>query len=142
MLLEVPIPKTAGARPPNYGGPPICTTFSNSPDDRDDMIVTLRDNISRLVGQAKRADTSAASTFLRLLDQRRDWIKGELDVEGMLNEPPSAPLGIADNRYDLRTLSIEPVDDRRKVYEGMISMIDVTMADLWERMLSSEESAE
>jgi hypothetical protein len=142
VVLEVPVPKTAGARPPNFGGPPIGTTFSNEPDDRDDIVVTLRDNVQRLVSQAEHADRSSAATFLRLLDQRRDWIRGELSVEGMLKEPPKAPLGIPENIYDLATLSIELIDDRRKVYGRMLDQIDRTMANLWERMLTSEEASE
>lgn len=140
MVLEAPIPKTAGARPPTFGGPPIGTTFSNEPDDRDDSLVSLRDNVQRLVRQAERADRQNVPTFLRLLDQRRDWIKGELDVEGLLNESPKAPLGIPDNFYDLSTLTIEPIDERRKSYERMIEVLDRTMGELWERMLSSDET--
>ncbi|MFI5386156.1 MAG: hypothetical protein ACHQ50_08555 [Fimbriimonadales bacterium] len=142
MVLEAPVPKTSGARPPNFGGPPIGTTFSNDPDDRDEMIVSLKDNVQRLVHQAEHSDRHNVPTFLRLLDQRRDWIKGELDVEGMLNEPPKAPLGIPDNGYDLATLSIEPIDDNRRTYERMLEEIDGAMAQLWERMLDSEEAPE
>lgn len=106
------------------------------------MIVSLKDNIQRLVRQAQAADKRSASLFLRLLDQRREWIMGELDVEGMLNEPPNAPLGIADNRYDLAALTLEPIDDRRKSYEHMLESIDSTMSELWERMLISDEAPE
>ncbi len=106
------------------------------------MIVTLKDNVQRLVRQAQRSDSHSVPVYLRLLDQRRDWIKGELDVEGMLNDPPKAPLGISDGHYDLAALTIDPVDDRHKAYERLIEMIDSTMSDLWERMLSAEEAAE
>jgi hypothetical protein len=142
VVLEAPVPKTASARPPTFGGPPIGTTFSNEPDDRDDMLVTLKDNVNRLVNQASRADSAAAPVFLRLLDQRRDWIKGELDMEGMLNEAPKAPLGIPENLYDLATLNIDVVDERRCTYERLMELIDRTMSVLWERMLSVEEVSE
>lgn len=142
MVLEAPIPKTAGGRPPFFGGPPTQTAFCNDPDDRDDMIVSLRDNVQRLLRQAKDADKGSVALFLKLLDQRREWIRGELDVEGMLNEPPQAPLGIADNRYDLAALTLEPIDDRRKSYERMLESIDSTMSELWDRMLISDEAPE
>jgi hypothetical protein len=106
------------------------------------MLVSLKDNVQRLVLQAQRADRGSAATFLRLLDQRRDWIKGELDVEGMLSELPKAPLGISENIYDLATLNIAPVDERRRAYEHMVELIDRTMSELWECMLSVEEASE
>jgi hypothetical protein len=142
VVLEVPIPNTAAGRPPIFGGPPIGTTFSNEPDDRDDMIVSLRENVQRLVAQAESADRGAFSTYLRLLDQRRDWVKGELSVEGMLSDVPKAPLGIPENIYDLATLSCEPVDERRRAYQRMLDLIDRTMAGLWERMLACDEATE
>jgi hypothetical protein len=142
VVLEVPIPKTAAGRPPTFGGPPIGTTFSNEPDDNEDMIVRLRDNVQRLISQAEKADRHSVPTFLRLLDQRRDWVKGELDVEGMLSEPPKAPLGISENSYDLAALSLEPIDDRRHSYQRMLELIDCTMASLWERMLTADEGTE
>jgi len=120
----------------------MSTTFSNDPDDRDEMIVHLRDNVQRLVSQARHSDRSSAPVFLRLLDQRRDWIKGELDVEALLTAPPKAPLGIPETGYDLATLTTDPIDDRCKTYARMIEMIDSTMSDLWEKMLGSEESGE
>jgi len=142
VVLEAPLPKTAGARPPNFGGPPIGTTFSNDPDDRDDMIVRLGDNVQRLVSQAKHSDTSSAPVYLRLLDQRRDWIRGELDAEAMLTSPPKAPLGIPENPYDLSTLTTDPIDDRHRAYARMLELIDGTMSDLWEKMLASEDAGE
>jgi hypothetical protein len=142
VVTEAPIPKTSGARPPNFGVPPIGTTFCPDPDDRDDMLVTLKDNVKRLISQARLSDRANAPTFMRLLDQRRDWLRGELDVEGMMTEPPKAPLGIPENFYDLSTLTTEPIDDRRRDYEGMIDQIDRTMSELWEQMLGGEESAE
>ncbi len=141
MVLEA-IPKTAGGRPPTFGGPPIGTTFSNEPDDRDDMIVHMRDNIQRIVQQAQHADRRSAPQYLKLLDQRKSWIKGELDVEGLLSEPSKAPLGISENVYDLATLSIEPIDERRKQYERMIELLERAMGDLWNRMLSSDDPTE
>ncbi|HVT11506.1 MAG TPA: hypothetical protein VHE55_04505 [Fimbriimonadaceae bacterium] len=142
MVLEAPLPKPAGGRPPFFGGPPIGTTFCNDPDDNDDMIVKLRDNVQRLVSQAKAADRESIALFMRLLDQRREWIKGELDVEGMLGESPKAPLGIQENPYDLATLTIDPIDDRHKSYERILESIDVTMSELWDRMLISDDVAE
>jgi hypothetical protein len=106
------------------------------------MIVSLRDNVQRLISQAESADRHSVPTYLRLLDQRRDWVKGELDVEGMLSEPPKAPLGIPENIYDLATLSLEPIDERRRSYQRMLELIDRTMANLWERMLSVDEATE
>lgn len=141
MVLEA-IPKTAGARPPTFGGPPIGTTFSNEPDGSDDHIVSLHDNVSRLVAQAERSSTSEWPLFMRLLDQRRTWIRRELDMEGLLSEDPKAPLGIPDNAYDLTALSIEPVDDRRKTYERMVELIDRTIGSLWDRMMFSPEAGE
>lgn len=138
----MPIPKTAGARPPTFGGPPIGTTFCNEPDDRDDMIVSLRDNVHRLISQAEKSEPQSSGLFLRLLDQRREWIKGEMDVEGMLTEPPKAPLGIPENVYDLATLTTEPPDERTRNYQQMLDLIDRTMAALWDRMLMSDDPAE
>lgn len=106
------------------------------------MIVSLKDNVQRLLQQAEHSDRSSISTYLRLLDQRRDWIKGELTVEHLLTDPPKAPLGISENFYDLSTLSTESPDDRAKTYDRLIDQIDRTMAGLWERMLTSEEASE
>jgi hypothetical protein len=106
------------------------------------MLVHLKDNVQRLVTQAEHADRANAPTFLRLLEQRRDWIKGEMSVEAMLKEPPRAPLGIQDNIYDLASLTIDPIDDHRRAYERMIETIDHTMSSLWERMLTTDEAAE
>ena len=142
MVLEAPTPKTAGGRPPTFGNPPIGTTFSNDPDDRDDMIVSIRDNVQRLITQAHSADKRSLPIFMRLLDQRRDWIKGELDVEGMLTEPPRAPLGIPENAYDLASLRMDPIDDNRKTYQSMLESIDGVMSELWEKMLISDEAPE
>ena len=137
MVLEA-LPKPAGARPPTFGGPPVGTTFSNDPDDRDDMIVHLRDNVERLVRQAEKAEKAEIANYMRLLQQRRNWIQGEIEVEGMLSEAPKAPLGIPENIYDLATLTIEPTDERRRQYDRMIELIDRTMAHLWDRMMTSE----
>lgn len=139
MVLEA-IPKTAGARPPTFGGPPIGTTFSNEPDDRDSMLVHLQDNVQRLVFEARNSPRAEISKFMRLLDQRRDWIKNELDVIGMLSAAPKAPLGIPENIYDLANLSRDPSADERRPYERMLEVIDRTMALLWERMTTAEES--
>lgn len=106
------------------------------------MLVHLRDNLTRLVRQAELSGPGGASMFLRLLDQRREWIKGELDVEGMLKEAPKAPLGIPENVYDLATLTAEPLDERTRAYRQMIELIDRTMAELWDRMLTSDDPAE
>lgn len=142
MVLDAYVPKTAAGRPPSTGGPPLGTTFSNDPDDRDDMLTHLRDNVQRLVSQAEHSPKQSVSTFLRLLDQRRQWVKNELSVEDMLGAAPEPPLGIPDNPYDLSTLAIEPPDQRRRAYETMLGLIDRTMAELWERMLGTEEPSE
>lgn len=141
MVLEA-IPKTAGARPPTFGGPPVGTTFSNEPDDRDDMIVTLRDNVCRLVRQADTASPGELHQFMRLLEQRRGWIKGELDVHGMMTERPAAPLGIQDNPYDLSTLNVYSADEHRLGYQRLLEMIDSAMGRLWERVMFSAETGE
>lgn len=106
------------------------------------MLTHLKDNVQRLVYQAERADRRSAPTFLRLLDQRREWIKGEMDVECMLSDLPNAPLGIPENLYDLATLSLEPIDERRRSYERMLELIDRAMGRLWQQMLEGDEAAE
>ena len=106
------------------------------------MIVHLRDNVQRLVRQAESSDRQSSGVFLRLLDQRRDWIKGELDVEGMLREAPTAPLGIPENMYDLAALTVEPVDERTRHYRQLLDLIDRAMGSLWDRMLSCDDPAD
>src|SRR5579862_8463007 len=104
------------------------------------MLTTLRDNVQRLVNQAEKADGTSAAQYFRLLDQRRNWIRDEIDAEGLLSETPKAPLGIPENPYDLSSLSIEPIDARRRTYDQIVVMIDQTMATLWERMLTIDEA--
>lgn len=140
MVAERPTPRTAGARPPFMGGPPVETTFSHDPDDRDDMLVYLRDNVARLIGESDRATPGRANLYLRLLQQRHDWVRREMEVEGMLNAPPEAPLGISENAYDLATLPTEPRDARERAYEDLLRQIELAMARSWSRIVGPDDA--
>jgi len=141
-VVREAIPLTAAGRPPTYGGPPLGTTFSNEPDDRDDMLTHLKDDVSRLIRAADAVDRSSISTYMRLLDQRRDWLINERAIETMFERGPAAPLGIADNPYDLAGLSRDPISRRSRQYDQMLHSIDLALSRLWERMLASEETAD
>lgn len=139
MVAERPIPRTAGARPPFMGGPPVKTTFSHDPDDRDDMLAYLRDNVVRLVAEADRATPSRANLYLRLLEQRREWVQREIEAETLLNASPAAPLGIPENPYDLAALPAEPRNVRERAYEDLLFQIEQAMARSWARLVGPEE---
>jgi hypothetical protein len=130
MVAEIiPPTKTSGIRPPFL--PPIDTTYSQEPDDeRQDMLVFIRDSVDRLVRQAKTLDPESIAIFLALLDQRRNWIVGEMQAEQLLDGPVRAPLGIEEDPYDLGALRREFQDDRKRAFEHMVELIDATKATL------------
>lgn len=140
MVAERPIPQVAGARPPFFGGPPVKTTFSHDPDDRDDRLAYLRDNVARLIAEADRATPSRANLYLRLLEQRRDWVQREMEIECLLAGPPGPPLGIAENPYDLAALPTEPRDARERAYEDLLSQIEGAMARSWSRIVGPDDA--
>jgi hypothetical protein len=122
-VISVLPTKTSGGRPPL--GPPIRTGFSKDPDDTDrDPIIRLKDDIVRLNRMSAAAEPDQLSVFVDLLEQRRRWVLAEMAAEKMLASPPTPPLGIPADPYDLRTLSDEFASHRLRLYRRLLSDID------------------
>ena len=133
-MVATILPKTAGARPPNSGLPPLTTTFSPDPDDKDSMLVFLTDQIERLIQSSKRVAKEEILTYVNLLDLRQRWIEMEINMEALLHDGPAAPLGLEEDPFDLAKLKI--VDDlpHETAYRRLIEAITRAKKELLDRL--------
>lgn len=144
MLAEMVPTKVSGSRlPPNR---PPKVTFSPDPDDRDrDMFVYLRDNIKLLVASLADVTVEQVAAYVELLDQRRRWIKEEMEVERMMDEIPSPPLGIESDPYDLGELANVQRNFRREKFEELLRVLDQAQMRMeqrfWEQIWPSNPSS-
>lgn len=144
MVAELLPTKISGAKlPPNR---PPRTTFSPDPDDQDrDMFVYLRDNIKMLLATLVDVTADQVRAYLDLVDQRRRWIKEELDIERMMETNPAPPLGIESDPYDLGDLALVQRNFRREKFEDLLRMLDQAEMRLeerfWQQMWPSNPSS-
>jgi hypothetical protein len=132
MVAELLPTKISGAKlPPNK---PPRTGFSPDPDDQDrDMFVYLRDNIKLLLATLVDVTSDQVRTYIDLVDLRRRWVKEEMDIERMMEETPSPPLGIESDPYDLGELAQVQRSFRREKFEDLLRMLDQAEMRLEER---------
>ena len=143
MVAELLPTKTAGSRPPTNRPPKV--TFSPDPDDQDrDMYFYLRDNVKMLLTSIKDVTMDQARRYLELLDQRRSWVLEEINIERMMEESPTPPLGIESDPYDLGELAKVQRNFRRDRFEELLNLIDQAQMKLeqrfWEQMWPSNPS--
>jgi hypothetical protein len=144
MVVERIPTKTSGARPPTKRPPKV--TFSPDPDDRDrDMFIYLRDNVKLLLSQLADVSSAQVETYIGLIDQRRNWIREEMDIERMMEESPSPPLGIETDPYDLGELANVQRNFRREKFEDLLRTLDQAQMKLeqrfWEQLWPSSPSS-
>jgi len=144
MVVERIPTKTSGARPPTKRPPKV--TFSPDPDDRDrDMFIYLRDNVKLLLSQLADVSSTQVETYIGLIDQRRNWIREEMDIERMMEESPSPPLGIETDPYDLGELANVQRNFRREKFEDLLRTLDQAQMKLeqrfWEQLWPSSPSS-
>jgi len=144
MVVERIPTKTSGARPPTKRPPKV--TFSPDPDDRDrDMFIYLRDNVKLLLSQLVDVSAEQVETYIGLIDQRRNWIREEMDIERMMEETPSPPLGIETDPYDLGELANVQRNFRRDKFEDLLRTLDQAQMKLeqrfWEQLWPSSPSS-
>lgn len=121
------IPCLDAGRPPTP--PPVFTTFAPGDDEGErDFIVFLRDRIQRIAREARSMDASRAAYWLRICDAWRKAIQDEIRVESLLSGTPGAPLGIAEDPYDLGVLRCEFGNPRCEEYRHLLSQIDEIVA--------------
>jgi hypothetical protein len=144
MLAEMVPTKVSGTRlPPNR---PPKVKFSPDPDDRDrDMFLYLRDNIKLLIASLADVTVEQVATYIELLDQRRRWIKEEMEVERMMEEIPGPPLGIESDPYDLGELANVQRNFRREKFEELLRVLDQAQMSMeqrfWEQIWPSNPSS-
>lgn len=132
MIAELLPTKTSGSRPPTNRPPKV--TFSPDPDDQDrDMYVYLRDNIKMLLASLVDVTQEQVRRYIDLLDQRRQWIVEEIQIEQMLDEAPAPPLGIESDPYDLGELASVQKNFRRDKFEDLLRMLDQAQMRLEQR---------
>ena len=144
MVVERIPTKTSGARPPTKRPPKV--TFSPDPDDRDrDMFIYLRDNVKLLLSQLVDVSAEQVETYIGLIDQRRNWIREEMNIERMMEETPSPPLGIETDPYDLGELANVQRNFRRDKFEDLLRTLDQAQMKLeqrfWEQLWPSSQSS-
>ena len=144
MVVERIPTKTSGARPPTKRPPKA--TFSPDPDDRDrDMFIYLRDNVKLLLSQLVDVSAEQVETYIGLIDQRRNWIREEMNIERMMEETPSPPLGIETDPYDLGELANVQRNFRRDKFEDLLRTLDQAQMKLeqrfWEQLWPSSPSS-
>src|SRR5688572_22783057 len=101
MVAELIPTRTSGARPPFEPPPPV--GFDPDPGPRDwDMLSYLIDNVQRLLRRmSEELSPENMHLYVDLLKRRREWIVSEMETERMLGAPPTAPLGLEDDPYNL-----------------------------------------
>jgi hypothetical protein len=91
-MSAVAIPKPFGARPPYNGEPPVRTGFDPNPDDAGTPIPKLlAENVNLLLLSLEQATEDQLPTFLRLIEQRKNWIEAEIAAERLLESPSLPP---------------------------------------------------
>lgn len=147
-MSSILTPKTSGGRPPNTGGP-TKTTFSGDPDDgRQDMLVTIRDQVERLIRDSRHASgpdrVREVLQWVDLLDLREHWLLGEIEAERLLEAPPKAPLGIDDDPFDLDELKAEFESPRMWQYKRLLGLVreaKTTLLDMLGDPISDERAS-
>jgi len=90
--LAIPIPKTAGGRPP-FSGPPSRTTFDSRPDDSGEPIhKRIRDSVMQVITACKDADGELVPVLLRMIAQRKQMVEKELTMLRLMEDEPLPPL--------------------------------------------------
>ncbi|MBC8065925.1 MAG: hypothetical protein H7Y17_13915 [Chlorobia bacterium] len=109
------------------------------------MFVYLRDNIKMLMTSLTDVTVEQVRTFVGLLDQRRKWVKEEMDIERIMEESPAPPLGIESDPYDLGELAQVQRNFRREKFEDLLRMLDQAQMRLeqrfWEQLWPSNPSS-
>lgn len=94
-MSSTAIPKTFGERPPFRGGPPVATTFdggSADGGDRERRVEALLESAERLLKTVERTPVEDYPLLLRLLEQRRSWIRDELWARRAISAAPLPPI--------------------------------------------------
>lgn len=124
--------KAFGERPPIDGN--VKTGFFDGSGDDRDMLTWLSDQVTRLMRQAREPSDQAllnrALTWVHLFDIRERWILGEMAAEEMLENSPSAPLGIDSDPLDLTVLNQYGASSRRWQYERLLEQVRQAKAEI------------
>jgi hypothetical protein len=109
------------------------------------MFIYLRDNVKLLLSQLADVSSAQVETYIGLIDQRRNWIREEMDIERMMEESPSPPLGIETDPYDLGELANVQRNFRREKFEDLLRTLDQAQMKLeqrfWEQLWPSSPSS-
>jgi len=118
--VALPLPKTAGGRPP-FGRPPVKTTFGSGPDDHNDPIERrISSSVEELLKMCFSSGAESANTLLRLIHQRKKFLERELAMIRMMSPVPMPP-ALA-NFYPIETIFDE--DDLENTYVRLLQRLD------------------
>lgn len=118
--LAIPMPKTAGGRPP-FGGPPTKTSFDPRPDDQGEPLHrVIADSVRILLNACKSANEENAASLLRLISQRKRLVEQELFMIRMMASQPMPPT--LNNLFSLEFLGDE--GEAERIYVQLLGELD------------------